>query len=390
MKFIDSTQIGVRSGDGGDGMVSFRAARNLPKLGADGGDGGHGGHVYLRGHKGLNTLSHLYFKKKYAAGDGERGGSNGCTGASGEDMVIDVPLGTVARNMVTGEILAEVMVHEKSYRICEGGHRGLGNIRYLSSIHQAPEEFKAGSKGESLEVALELKLIADVGLAGFPNAGKSTLLSVLSAARPKVAGYPFTTLTPQLGVVPMGDLSSTFGASFVMADIPGLIEGASEGRGLGHDFLRHLERTKVVAYVVDEYSLEHEPLEALKTLEKELSRYSETMAQRPSLVVLTKQDACLEGEQEEGELDVASAIEDMGYQVVRVSSVTGMGIESLKLRLYDLISTQKAPEAPQEKAPPAPVTFLQPRLSRSAASRPKLEGYRMVVTSKLNRELGLR
>jgi GTP-binding protein len=378
MKFVDSTQINVRSGDGGNGMVSFRAASNMPKLGADGGDGGHGGHVYLKGHKGLNTLSHLYYRRKYAAENGERGGSNSCTGASGDDMIVVVPLGTMATDLDTGEELMEVMEHDKCYRICEGGHRGLGNQRYLSSIHQAPEEFKCGTPGESKNVGLELKLIAEVGLAGFPNAGKSTLLSVISAAKPKVADYPFTTLEPNLGVVDMNGLASTYGASFVMADIPGLIEGASEGRGLGHDFLRHLERTKVIAYVIDEFSLEHEPLEALRTLQGELQRYSAELFSRPSVVILTKQDVRSDEIDEEDEEDLAEIIENMGFQVLRISAVSRAGLDSLKIALYDIVS-----EDPEAEPNEVIVTKLLRKLN------PEADGYKLLVKSKSNAALGL-
>lgn len=383
MKFVDSTQICVRSGDGGNGMVSFRAARNLPKLGADGGDGGHGGHVYLKGHKGLNTLSHLYYRKKYAAQNGEPGGSNGCTGASGDHMIIPVPLGTLATDLDTGEVLVEVMEHDKTYLVCEGGHRGLGNLRYLSSIHQAPEESKAGTPGVMRNLGLELKLIAEVGLAGFPNAGKSTLLSVISAAKPKVADYPFTTLEPNLGVVNLEGLSSKFGASFVVADIPGLIEGASEGKGLGHEFLRHLERTKVIAYVIDEHSFEQEPLEALDTLQKELERYSKDLYDRPSIVILTKQDVSLgsldEDDDGDDSLDLAEKIEAMGLAVVRISSVTGAGLDDLKVMLYEMICEY------QDHMPADEVSEAKPVSRWNPAS----EGYTMLVTSQVNASLGL-
>ncbi|MES2746432.1 MAG: GTPase ObgE, partial [Bdellovibrionota bacterium] len=238
MKFIDQTEIDVRSGDGGDGLVSFRAAKYQPKAGLDGGDGGFGGSVYLVGNAQLNSLSSLYYRRMYAAENGGRGGTNNCTGADGDDLLIRVPVGTIAYDRETGRQVAEILEEGQQIMLAEGGVRGLGNFRFLSSTHQAAEESTAGSPGKELKISLELKLIADVGFAGFPNAGKSTLLSVISSATPKIADYPFTTLTPQLGVVDVPGNSSWDSRSFVAADIPGLIEGASDGKGLGHEFLR--------------------------------------------------------------------------------------------------------------------------------------------------------
>ena len=242
MKFVDKTEIFIQAGDGGNGLVSFKRAKNKPRLGPDGGDGGHGGSVYLIGNKGLNTLCSFRYRATYKAERGERGGINGCTGACGADLYLPVPLGTVVTNPETGDTIAEVLDEGESILIAKGGKRGMGNMKFLTATHQAPEESTAGTPGEELTVKLELKLIADVGIAGLPNAGKSTLLSSISAARPKVADYPFTTLTPQLGVVTVGsDIESE---SFVMADIPGLIEGAGHGKGLGPRILTSRRENK--------------------------------------------------------------------------------------------------------------------------------------------------
>lgn len=339
MKFVDETQIRIRSGKGGSGMVSFRSGKNAPKLGADGGDGGFGGHVYLQGNPQLNTLSSLYYKKIYQAEDGAKGGPNGRTGRNGVDCVIPVPMGTIAVNLDSGEEICEIL-NEEPVLIAEGGRRGLGNIRYLSSTHQAPHEFKSGGPAIEFDLGLELKLIADVGFAGFPNAGKSTLLSVLSAAKPRIADYPFTTLEPQLGVVDLADCGDYWDCSFVAADIPGLIEGASDGKGLGHEFLRHLERTQLIAYVIDTFPLdERSPRETFDILKHELSHFGEDLGHKKSCVILTKADLA----PEDFDLDsVKRAFEKMGLRTFFVSSATKDNIKSLKQDLYHMVEAQKA------------------------------------------------
>ncbi|SMF66971.1 GTPase ObgE [Pseudobacteriovorax antillogorgiicola] len=338
MKFVDETAIHIRSGNGGRGMVSFRAAKNAPKLGADGGDGGFGGSVYLVGNPQLNTLSGLYYKKLYAAGHGERGGSNGCTGKNGQDMIIPVPLGTVAYNKDTGEPICEVLGEEKIL-VAKGGKRGLGNIRYVSATHQAPEEYTPGGEGLELFLGLELKLIADVGFAGFPNAGKSTLLSAISAARPKVADYPFTTLQPQLGVVDLQDCGDYWDRSFVAADIPGLIEGAHEGKGLGHEFLRHLERTKVIAYVIDPFAWDGlEPIQAYRLLKKELANFGDLLSSKRSILIFTKTDLCWENFEWDEFID---PFEGEDIEIIRLSSVAQKGIKNFKLRLWEIVQEEK-------------------------------------------------
>lgn len=338
MKFVDSTEIFVRAGDGGSGMVSFKTARNKPKLGCDGGDGGHGGDVVLVGNRQLNTLSSLRYKKQYQAGHGERGGTNGRTGANGETLLLPVPLGTQVFDPETGKMIAEVLSHQQRVIVAEGGERGLGNQRFVTPTHQAPEEFTEGTSGTSAHLKLELKLIADVGLAGFPNAGKSTLLSVLSSARPKIADYPFTTLVPNLGVVELQGRNEYAIESFVMADVPGLIEGAAEGRGLGHAFLRHLERTKIIAYLVtasndDEIT----PVDAFKTLKSELERYSPELAEKPACVILSKIDLIDGDDREAIVARLSDPLEKLGYTVVPVSSVEQVGLDHLKRFLFDRI-----------------------------------------------------
>lgn len=342
MQFIDSTEIFIRSGDGGNGMVSFKTANNKPKLGADGGDGGNGGDVVVVGHSQLNTLSHLRYKTQFIAQDGARGGSNGRTGATGEDVEIVVPLGTEIYDAKSGRLLCEILGEGQRAVIASGGARGLGNLRFLTSNHQAPVEFTEGQSGREMTVRVELKLLADVGLAGLPNAGKSTLLSVISAAKPEIADYPFTTITPNLGVVELKERGEFNLQSFVMADIPGLIEGASEGKGLGHAFLRHLERTKVIAFVIDACPLDgSDPEEVLDLLRNELQNYDEKLASRRGVVVLNKIDGAVETEDFERLQATKEAIEAEGFEVFLISAILGDGLVALKERLYDIVVEER-------------------------------------------------
>ena len=341
MKFIDSIEIRIASGKGGRGLVSFRAAHNQPRLGPDGGDGGNGGGVYLLGDRNLNTLSKLYFKKLYAAEHGEKGGTNGKTGKTGEDLLIPVPLGTIAFSVETGEKICEVMEHQEKVLVAPGGKKGLGNLRFLSSIHQAPEEFTPGGPSIEFDLQLELKLIADVGFAGLPNAGKSTLLSRISAAKPKIADYPFTTLVPNLGVVDIAGEGQEFaGQSFVAADIPGLIAGASEGRGLGHEFLRHIERTQVIAFVLAAYDEQGEAdvLATYRILDRELNNYSKELAAKPRIAVITKADVATNDEHLNKE---KAGMEKVVDAVYIVSSVSGRGIDDFKRATYRMVAGLK-------------------------------------------------
>jgi len=343
MKFIDSTEIFVASGKGGDGLVSFKSARNMPRLGPDGGDGGHGGDVVIIAAPQLNTLSTLRYRSRFIAANGSKGGPNGKTGATGDDAEIHVPLGTEIYDAESGRLICEILVAGQREVIAEGGRRGFGNLRFVSSTHQAPEEYVAGQPGHEITLRLELKLLADVGLAGLPNAGKSTLLGSLSAARPKIADYPFTTLVPQLGVVEFREKSEFNIHSFVMADIPGLIEGASEGRGLGHEFLRHLERTKIIAYVVDAFPIDGvNPVDTLNLLRSELQAYDEKLASRTSVVVLNKADLADGEEQGLERLDaLKNQIEQMGYKVFVISAAAHLGLGELKLALYELVKEER-------------------------------------------------
>ena len=342
MKFVDSTEVFIKAGDGGTGMVSFKTARNMPKLGCDGGDGGHGGNVVLVGNRQLNTLSNLRYKRQYEAEDGQRGGTSNKTGANGEDLVIPVPLGTQIIEAESGRLINEVLGHQQRIVVAKGGERGLGNQRFLTSTHQAPVEFTEGTKGESAHLRLELKLIADVGLAGFPNAGKSTLLSVMSSAKPKIADYPFTTLVPNLGVVELKDRSAFSGEAFVMADVPGLIEGAAEGKGLGHAFLRHLERTQLIAYLVTAVNDEEiAPVDAFKTLREELAQYSPELAAKPVCVILSKIDLIPADERRAVIKKLSARLKKQGFDVLPVSSVENSGIDEIKRYLYDRVQASK-------------------------------------------------
>ncbi len=334
LKFIDKTEIHVRAGKGGAGMMSFRRDAQRPKMGPDGGNGGNGGSVYLVGEDGLNTLSRLRFKQLYAAEDGTKGGTNDCTGRCGKDLEIRVPFGTIALDRDTQEVLAEVLEPEVRYLVAKGGKRGYGNIHFAKATRQAPQICLSGTKGEHKTLSMELKVLADVGLAGFPNAGKSTLLSVMSNARPKIADYPFTTLTPQLGVVDVGDSQSEDLKSFVCADIPGLIEGASEGRGLGISFLKHLERTRVIAYVI-EVCGDLSPQEAYKRLKKELEAFDEDLAGKPSLIVLSKMDAI---DEDFDKLELEEYFKGLGIEILFVSAFHPELIASLKLKLLELVT----------------------------------------------------
>jgi GTPase len=343
MHFIDSTEIFVQSGDGGNGMVSFKTASNKPKLGPDGGDGGRGGDVVIIGHRQLNTLSHVRYKHRFVADHGAKGGTNGRTGANGANAEIAVPLGTSIYNSTTGEKICDILRDGESVVIAKGGRRGLGNLRFLSARHQAPTESTEGTPGENFYLNLELKLLADVGLAGFPNAGKSTLLSALSAARPKIADYPFTTLEPQLGVVDF--LEGPYSVkSFVMADIPGLIEGASEGKGLGHAFLKHLERTQVIAFVLDSFPVDgSSPIDQLQILESELKNFNADLAAKNKVVILNKIDVAMHFDEAPVAAlhELQSTLVKLGFAVFPISALTLEGLDDLKRALYKIVIEEK-------------------------------------------------
>ena len=285
--FTDSAKVYIRSGNGGNGHVSFRRELYVPNGGPDGGDGGRGGDIIFEVDDGLNTLVDFRHVRKYAAGNGEEGGKRRCHGADGKDLIVKVPEGTVVKDLETGKVITDMSGENRREVILKGGKGGLGNMHFATATMQVPKYAQPGQPGQELWVQLELKVIADVGLVGFPNVGKSTLLSRVSNARPKIANYHFTTLNPHLGVVNLGD-----GNSFVMADIPGLIEGASEGAGLGHEFLRHIERTKVLLHVVDAASVEgRDPIADVHAIMDELSAYNPELLKLPQAIAANKLDA---------------------------------------------------------------------------------------------------
>ena len=327
MKFVDQVDIKIRSGDGGRGIVSWRREKYEPKGGPAGGDGGHGGSVYLEADENLYTLMDFRYNKHHEAGDGKPGKKFNKTGADGDDVVLRVPPGTVARDKNTGEVLAEVV--EAGERICiaEGGRGGRGNTFFKSSTNQAPRHAQPGEDGEERVVTLELKLLADVGLVGFPNAGKSTLVSSLSAAEPAVADYPFTTLNPQLGMVYVNEFQS-----FVMADLPGIIEDAHTGKGLGIRFLRHIERTDVLLFVIP---VTAKDLGAeYRQLLRELEAYEASLLEKPRLVALSKIDVLAPDERALLPDVVADAFPE-GTELLPISAVAQIGLDRLKQRLYD-------------------------------------------------------
>jgi GTPase len=323
MRFIDEVKITIISGKGGNGCTSFRREKFVPFGGPDGGDGGDGGSVIVEADEGMNTLVHFRGKKIYRAPDGGSGAGRQMHGAFGEDLIIKVPIGTLIRKSETGDVLADLTEHGERVRLAEGGRGGLGNVNFKTSTNQAPRYSQEGKEGEEFDIELELKLLADIALVGLPNAGKSTLISVISAARPKIADYPFTTLEPNLGVVSLGE------ESFVVADIPGLIEDASEGKGLGIKFLKHIERTKAFVHLVDcSWCLnEFEAFEQYVTVRAELLKYNEVMAQKKEIVCLTKIDAMSE---EEIATFQNFFEEQLDKKILAISAVSGRNIDKLK------------------------------------------------------------
>lgn len=320
--FTDYIKIFVKSGDGGHGAISFRREKYVAAGGPDGGDGGKGGDVYFKVDPDANTLINFRYNKKYKAENGSNGGPNRCYGKSGEDLYIKVPIGTVIKDAETGKVLADLSKEGQCELVFPGGRGGKGNSHFATSTRQVPRFAQAGQKGIEKEIILELKLLADVGLIGFPNVGKSTILSVVTSARPKIADYHFTTLEPNLGVV-----KTEYGDSFVIADIPGIIEGASQGIGLGLKFLRHIERTRLLLHVIDVSGTEgRNPVEDFKVINKELKKYSEKLSNRKQIIVANKIDSM----QDEGlytELEKLAKKE--GLEIFKISAATGQGLKEL-------------------------------------------------------------
>ena len=332
--FAERTKIIIRSGKGGDGHVSFRRELYVPDGGPDGGDGGDGGDVIFVVDPGLNTLTDFRHVRKYVAQDGEEGGKRNCHGANGNDIILKVPAGTVVKDAETGKVILDMSNKTEPVTLLKGGRGGKGNRQYVTSVMQAPKYAQPGQQGHELWVQLELKVIADVGLVGFPNVGKSTLLSRVSNAKPKIANYHFTTLNPHLGVV---DLDG--GAGFVMADIPGLIEGASQGIGLGHDFLRHIERCRVLVHVVDAAGTEgRDPIADIHAINAELEAYNPDLLKRPMVIAANKIDAVYSEDEDPVEI-LKQEFEPEGIKVFPISAVSGKGVKELLYAVYELLKT---------------------------------------------------
>lgn len=343
--FADRAKIIIRSGKGGDGHVSFRRELYVPNGGPDGGDGGRGGDVIFVVEKGMNNLAEYRHRRKYAAQDGEEGGKKRCHGKDGEDIILKVPEGTVVKDAASGKVIADMSGENTRQIILKGGRGGLGNMNFATSTMQAPRYAKPGQPSQEMEVQLELKVIADVGLLGYPNVGKSTFLSRVTNANPKIANYHFTTINPNLGVVDLGG-----GEGFVLADIPGLIEGASEGVGLGHQFLRHIERTRMMIHVVDAAGSEgRDPVEDIYKINEELEKYDPKLAERPQVIAANKIDLIYADDREEKLNALKAEFEPKGIPVFPISGVSGEGLREL---LYHV--NNKLKEMPAEK-----ITFEQ-------------------------------
>ena len=331
MQFIDLAEIEVVAGKGGDGMVAFRREKYVPAGGPAGGNGGWGGSVILVASNRLQTLLDFRYARIFKAEDGKKGGPNNCTGAKGSDRIIEVPCGTLITDADTGELVGDLTLDGETLCIAKGGKGGLGNKHFLSNSNRAPEYALPGLEGETRRLRLELKLIAEVGIIGLPNAGKSTLISSLSSAKPKVANYPFTTLVPNLGVVrkPTGD-------GTVFADIPGLISGASEGIGLGHDFLRHIERTRVLLHLID--ATADNPIADYQTIQQELEAYGHGLPERPQIIAFNKVDAV---DSEILELITSELQEIVSVEIFHISAVTRQGLDTLMQKIWSILDAEE-------------------------------------------------
>ena len=334
MKFIDQVKVYLKAGDGGRGCVSFRREKYIPRGGPNGGDGGRGGDIILKASREMNTLLDIRYQQQYRAKKGEHGMGSNMHGKNGGDLIIPVPAGTIVRNAENNEVLCDLIIDGQEFIAVKGGRGGLGNARFKSSTMQAPKFAQPGEPGEEATLILELKLLADVGLIGLPNAGKSTLISSVSSAKPKIADYPFTTLTPSLGVVKYAEFSS-----FVIADIPGLIEGAHNGTGLGFQFLRHVERTSILLHLVDISDMaEGDPVENLEKINRELELYSPELMKKPLAVAGTKLDVKGSGER----LDkLAQYCKDKNYDFFPICAVTGEGLKELRVYLGEKVEKFK-------------------------------------------------
>src|ERR1039457_162458 len=337
--FIDEVRIRVKAGDGGNGCLAFRREKYVPRGGPSGGDGGRGGDVIMQSNPHLNTLLHLRFNPEHTGQRGRHGEGSNCSGQEGISATVEAPVGTVVYDEETGERLFDFTAAGQSFVVARGGRGGKGNQHFATSTHQAPTEHEPGFPGEEKRLRLELKLLADVGLVGFPNAGKSTLISRISAARPKIADYPFTTLEPNLGVVQFADFRS-----FVVADIPGLIEGAHLGHGLGVQFLRHIERTRLLAHLVDVSDASgRDPVEDFETVMQELASFSDDLVKKPMILVATKMDAAQDADRVARLRRLAA---ERGLPCFEISSVTGQGIDALKFAMAERVLPPIPPPIP--------------------------------------------
>ncbi len=361
--FVDIAKIHLRAGDGGNGAVSFRREKYVAAGGPDGGDGGKGGDIVFVADDNLSTLADFRYKRKYVAESGENGGTSRCTGKSAKNLIIAVPRGTLIKDAETGRIIADISSDEPTV-IAKGGNGGWGNMHFSTATRQVPRFAKSGNPGEELDVTLELKLLADVGLIGFPNVGKSTLVSVVSEAKPKIANYHFTTLTPVLGVVRMGE-----GSSFVMADIPGLIEGAGEGVGLGHEFLRHVERCRLLLHVIDVSGSEgRDPIEDFNTINNELKVFSEELCDRPQIIVGNKCDLTDEDKIEE----LKAYFTEKGYAFFPIMAPINEGTD--ELINYVAAELAKLPEIKIYEPDPAPIEEISAETNRRSFTLNVVDG----------------
>jgi GTP-binding protein len=347
--FVDEAKIYVKAGGGGNGCLAFRREKFVPRGGPSGGDGGSGGSIVLVATPHDNTLLRYRYNREFRAERGRHGEGSNCTGHSGEDMILTVPVGTLVFDEPSGDVLADLTTEGQRVIVVHGGHGGRGNQHFAKPWHQAPREFEAGQPGEERHLRLELKLLADVGLVGFPNSGKSTLISRISAARPKIANYPFTTLEPHLGVVSEGDPARGDARTFVVADLPGLIEGAHTGVGLGVRFLRHIERTRLVAHLIDTSDASiSDPVRDFEIIEGELAATSASLAEKTKLVVATKLDATTDRTRLDRLRDFCA---ERGLEFHAISAVTGEGIPSLVHAMADAVGRLPAAERPEQSEP---------------------------------------
>ena len=367
--FVDEAKIFVKAGNGGNGCVAFRREKYVPRGGPSGGDGGHGGSIYLEANPNDNTLLRYRYNREFKADRGRHGEGSNCTGHSGEDMLLQVPVGTVAYDEASGETLADLSAPGQRVLVAQGGRGGRGNQNFAKPWHQAPREHEDGHPGEERHLRLELKLLADVGLVGFPNAGKSTLISVISAARPKIANYPFTTLEPNLGVVNADGLGSAakegreLGRTFVVADLPGLIEGAHEGAGLGIRFLKHVERTRLLVHLIDTSDgNDADPIHSFEIINGELAAFSETLTQKPMIVVASKLDATTDRTRLE---QLREFCQKRGLEFHAISAATGEGVRELVRGIADALD--KIPRAANEAHPDAAASNLTQERDENAA-----------------------